>query len=92
MSNRNTTPANIWEVLRRLLDCNKQQLAERLGITRQTLRIWEDMTGNGEPITDNARRAAAELLTATLRAAGQADDLLRPRAKPTPERNRDANP
>lgn len=81
MTERNTTPGNIWEALRRLLQCNKQQLASRLGVSRQTLRIWEDMTGAGEPISDNARRAAAELLTATLRAAGNADDLLRARGQ-----------
>jgi len=77
---KNTTPATIWEAMRRLLNCNKQQLAERLGVTRQTLRMWEEMTGRGEPISDNARRAAAELLTATLRAADNADELLRQRS------------
>ena len=82
MTSKNTPPANVWEALRRLLNCNKQQLAARMGITRQTLRIWEDMTRNGEPIEGNARRAAHELLTATLRAAGNADDLLRPRSGP----------
>jgi DNA-binding transcriptional regulator YiaG len=79
MTDKNTTPATVWEVLRRLLKCNKQQLAARLGVTRQTLRIWEEMTGRGEPISDNARRAATELLTATLRAADNTDDLLRNR-------------
>jgi DNA-binding transcriptional regulator YiaG len=79
MTEKNTTPATVWEVLRRLLKCNKQQLAARLGVTRQTLRMWEDATERGEPISDNARRAAAELLTATLRAAANADDLLHPR-------------
>lgn len=81
MSDKNTTPATIWEALRRLLQCNKQQLAARLGVSRQTLREWENLTGNGDQIEGNARRAAAELLTATLRAAANADDLLRPRAK-----------
>lgn len=80
MTAKNTTPATVWEALRRLLNCNKQQLAARLGVTRQTLHEWEKMTDADEPISDNARRAAAELLTATLRAAGQADDLLRARA------------
>ena len=81
MSDKNTTPATVWEALRRLLNCNKQQLAARLGVTRQTLRIWEEMTGDDEPLSDNARRAAAELLTATLRTAGNADDLLNPRGQ-----------
>lgn len=79
MTDRNTTPATEWQALRRLLNCNKQQLAARLGITRQTLRVWEDATDRGEPASDNARRAAAELLQATLRAANNADDLLNPR-------------
>lgn len=89
MSDKNTTPATVWEVLRRLLQCNKQQLAARLGVSRQTLREWENLTGNGDQIEGNARRAAAELLTATLRAAGNADDLLRPRqnAKGNPNAN-----
>ena len=77
----NRSPKDIWETLRRLLDCNKEQLAARLGVTPKTLRGWENLTAKGEPITDNARRAAAELLTATLRAAGQADDMLRARER-----------
>jgi DNA-binding transcriptional regulator YiaG len=83
MTDRNTTPANEWQALRRLLLCNKSQLAARLGITRQTLRMWEDATDRGETASDNARRAAAELLTATLRAANNADDLLHPRKATT---------
>ena len=79
MSNKNTVPATIWEALRRLLNCNKQQLAARLGVSRQTLMVWEKETARGEPISDSARLRAADLLNATLRAAGNADDLLRPR-------------
>lgn len=74
---RNTTPANIWEVLRRLLNCNKRQLGERLGVTRQTLHQWETQTEKGEQISDKGREAATDLLTATLRAAGNAEDFLR---------------
>jgi len=85
VSNKDSTPATVWEALRRLLQCNKQQLAARLGVSRQTLREWENLTGNGDQIEGNARRAAAELLTATLRAAGNADDLLRPRRSQPPK-------
>lgn len=70
MTDRNTTPANIWEVLRRLHQCNKAQLAARLGVTARTLRRWEE----GEAGADAYRRAA-DLLQATLRAAGDADTL-----------------
>ena len=41
MTKRNTFPANQFDLLRRALNCNKSQLAEHLGITPQTLRIWE---------------------------------------------------
>lgn len=64
MSARNTTPANVWDALRRLLNCNKTQLAERLGVTARTLHRWE----NGEAGAD-AHRRAADLMQATLRAA-----------------------
>lgn len=77
MSSRNTTPANIWEVLRRLLDCNKRQLAERLGVTRQTLHQWETPTEKGEKLSDKGREAVTDLLTATLRAADNAEEFLR---------------
>lgn len=70
MSDRNTTPTDIWEVLRRLLNCNKAQLAERLGVDPRTLRRWEQ----GEAGADAYRRAA-DLLRATLRAANDADTL-----------------
>ena len=82
MSDRNTTPQNEWQALRRLLNCNRTQLADRLGITRQTLHVWERKTEQGETAGDNARRAAAELLTATLRAANPSDALPTPRKAP----------
>jgi len=64
MTARNTTPANVWDALRRLHNCNKTQLAARLGVTQRTLARWEA----GEAGTD-AHRRAADLLQATLRAA-----------------------
>lgn len=81
MNPKNTTPATIWQALRRLLNCNRTQLAARLGITPRTLHNWEHSTDEGEQLTDRARDAAAELLTASLRAAGNADDLLKVRER-----------
>lgn len=64
MTDRNTTPANVWIALRRLLNCNKTQLAERLGVNPRTLHRWE----HGEDSAD-AHRKAAQLMQSTLRAA-----------------------
>lgn len=66
---RNTAPKGVWETLRRLLQCNKQQLAERLGVSDTTLRAWEraDETGSAGK---TAHERAALLMQATLRAAG----------------------
>lgn len=66
---RNTHPVNVWEALRRLLNCNKQDLAERLDVTRKTLRTWESDTEEGKEPSSNARRAISELLITTLNAA-----------------------
>lgn len=69
MTDRNQPPANIYDALRRLLKCNKAQLAERLGISTRTLRRWEDLEAAGEnPGTDAAARLA-QLMQSTLRAA-----------------------
>ena len=64
MSQRNTTPANVWDTLRRLLNCNKTQLAARLGVTARTLHRWEHGEAGAE-----AHRRAADLMQTTLRAA-----------------------
>jgi transcriptional regulator with XRE-family HTH domain len=61
---KNTTPANIWDTLRRLHNCNKAELAARLGVTPRTLRRWEE----GEAGKEAHQRASA-LLLASLRAA-----------------------
>lgn len=63
---RNAPPANALEALRRLLDCNRQQLAARLGVSRQTLHRWE----RGKIPGPGAARVA-ELLQTTLGAAMQ---------------------
>lgn len=63
---RNQPPQNEWQALRRLFNCNKSQLAERLGVTRQTLRIWEAATERGDPPTEQANRAAKRLLAEQL--------------------------
>jgi len=75
MSDRNTNPAHIWQALRRLLNCNRTQLAARLGVNRHTLTKWERMTEAGENPGANATRRASDLLLATLRAAEDADAL-----------------
>jgi DNA-binding XRE family transcriptional regulator len=64
---RNAPPANLLEALRRLLDCNRNELAARLGVSRQTLHRWE----RGQ-IPGPGRARVAELMRATL-AAAQAD-------------------
>lgn len=74
---KNTPPPDVWIALRRLLACNRQQLAERLDVSSRTLRRWEQ----GEAGPDAYRRASA-LLIATLRAAGEADALAQWRPEP----------
>lgn len=74
MTARNTPPANIWQTLRRLLNCNKQELAARLGVTARTLRNWEAATETeGDSAGKAANAAAASLLQETLRAANNSD-------------------
>jgi len=69
MNARNTTPPTVYDALRRLLRCNKAELAARLGVSARTLRRWEELDAAGEhPGTDAAARLA-QLLQATLRAA-----------------------
>lgn len=63
---RNAPPANLLEALRRLLDCNRNELAARLGVSRQTLHRWE----RGQIPGPGAARVA-ELLQTTLGAAMQ---------------------
>ena len=77
----NAPPTNEWDLLRRLYDCNKKELAERLGITPPTLRRYEAATEAGEPLNQAARSKVGELLRAGLRIANNADDLLSDRTK-----------
>lgn len=65
MTAKNAPPVSVWDALRRLLNCNRQQLADRLGVTARTLRRWEQ----GEAGAD-AHQRAAQLLRATLATAG----------------------
>jgi transposase len=70
MTARNTPPANIWQTLRRVLNCNKQELAAHLGVNRHTLTRWEAATeAEGDSAGKAANEAAARLLQETLRAA-----------------------
>lgn len=68
---RNIPPANVFEALRRLRACNKQELAAALGIDRKTLREWES---DPEQLHQKARERLAALMLTTLRAA-KADDF-----------------
>jgi len=73
MKPRNSTPRHIWDVLLRLRNANKTQLAASLGVSRQTLSRWIALTEAGEQPGATASRHAADLLQATLRAANDAD-------------------
>jgi DNA-binding transcriptional regulator YiaG len=73
---RSAPPANVFEALRRLLGCNRQELAARLGISRHTLQRWE----RGQ-IPGPGRARVAELMRATL-AAAQADWTMGPDFSP----------
>lgn len=76
---RNAPPRHVWEALRRLLRCNRQQLAERMDVSPRTLRRWEAQTEAGESPGRAAEDAASRLLIDTLRAADNADFLAFPR-------------
>ena len=72
MTDRNTMPRDHFDVLQRLLNCNKAQLAERLGVTPQTLRRWRALTEQGEsPGKDAALRCSD--LCRTILAKANAD-------------------
>jgi len=75
MTTKNHAPAHIWEALRRLRSCNKQQLAAALGVSRHTLSRWEAATEAGDSPGTAAYAKASALLIATLRAANDADTL-----------------
>lgn len=62
---RDTPPATVWEALRRLLACNKQELAARLGVSRHTLQRWER-----DELTETGAARVAALMQETLTAAG----------------------
>jgi len=79
-----SNPAHVWEALRRLRACNKQQLAAALGVTRQTLARWEAETATGGSAGEAAEARASDLLIATLRAAQGADSLAQ-WSRPRPE-------
>lgn len=70
---RNSTPRHVWDALRRLRNCNKQQLAAALGVSSRTLARWTAATEAGTSPGAAAERAASDLLIATLRAANEAD-------------------
>lgn len=64
-TSRNTIPADHYDVLKRLLNCNWNQLADHLEVTPQTLKIWRDGEGS-----KNAAEKCQNLMDDTLNAAG----------------------
>lgn len=71
MTDRNTTPRDPFDTLRRLYNCNWTQLAARLGVDRKTLRAWRHDWPNA---STNARLRLRDLISTALRASG-CDDL-----------------
>lgn len=66
---RNTPPRHVWDALQRLRACNKQQLADALGVSRQTLARWIKLTEtDGDSAGKGANERAAQLMQATLEA------------------------
>jgi len=64
LSERNTNPEGPLLLLRRVLNCNKGQLADRLGVTIHTLRVWER-----DGLSDNGRERCKQLFRAIMRNA-----------------------
>jgi len=63
LSTRNTTPADQFELLRRMYNCNWTQLAKRLGTTPNTLRAWRT-TGAGASGSEKMHKLFQATLTA----------------------------
>lgn len=61
MTERNTPPADAFDVLRRLYGCNWSQLAERLGVTPRTLRTWRE-EGPGKTGAERMNRAFVDAM------------------------------
>lgn len=62
--NRNTTPPDAFDTLRRIYACNWEQLADRLGVSSATLRTWRK-EGPGT----NGKLRMADLFRTAIRAA-----------------------
>ena len=67
---RNSPPENIWVLLRRMLNCNKQELAAHLGVARHTLARWEKLSEGGENPGQLAQAKASLLLRWVLQQSG----------------------
>ena len=63
---KNTKPVDIWDALTRLHNCNRTQLAERLGVSRRTVHLWIAATERGEDPGRNAILRAEDLLRRTI--------------------------
>jgi len=71
MTERNSNPEDIFDALRRLHNCNWQQLAERLDVSVQTLRRWRT-EGPGK----TGAERCSDLIRDTLADAGAEWSLL----------------
>lgn len=76
---QNSHPTDAWDAAERLLNCNRQQLADRLGLSRFKLAKLRT-----EPIQPEQQRQLAALITEAMHEAG-APYLapVQPQAKPT---------
>lgn len=61
MSQRNTPPDDAFDVLRRLYNCNWQQLAARLDVSPRSLNTWR-REGPGKTGNERLHRAFHEAL------------------------------
>lgn len=68
MAAQNTQPDCPFSVLKRMLNANWKQLANRLGVTPLTLRTWRDDWQDGN-LSTNAQIRARDLFRTTLRNA-----------------------
>jgi len=62
---RDSYPEDQYDLLQRALNCNKTQLAARLGVSPKTLKSWRDHGGGA-----NAAARVAQLWGVILRRSG----------------------
>jgi len=65
MARSNSFPSDVYDLLKRALDCNEKQLAAHLGIHPNTLKRWKDGEGG-----KNAAARISKLWGVILRNSG----------------------